>query len=44
MKEPVIVTVDDVLNTPEYVTPLTNKQKARKAKNKVAKASRKKNR
>lgn len=44
MQEPVIVTVDDVLNEPKYVTPLTKTQKARKAKNKVAKQSRKKNR
>jgi hypothetical protein len=41
---PVIVTVEDVMNEPEYVKPLTKAQKARKAKNKVAKASRKKNR
>lgn len=44
MQAPVPVTVEDVLNEPEYIKPLTNTQKARKAKNKVAKASRKKNR
>lgn len=44
MNEPVIVTVDDVLNEPVYVKPLTKVQRTRKAKNKVAKQSRKKNR
>lgn len=44
MNEPVIVTVDDVMNEPEYKKPLTNKQKAVRRKNKVAKQSRKKNR
>lgn len=44
MNEPVIVSVDDVLNEPEYVKPLTKAQRTRKAKNKVAKQSRKKNR
>ena len=41
---PVIVSVDDVMNEPDYVKSLTREQKARKAKNKVAKQSRKKNR
>lgn len=44
MQAPVPVTVEEVLNEPEYKTPLTNKQKALRKKNKLAKASRKKNR
>lgn len=47
MNDPVPVTVDEVMKIdPNFKesTPLTKAQKARKAKNKVAKQSRKKNR
>lgn len=47
MNDPVPVTVEEVMKidpNAKFVPPLTKAQKARKAKNKVAKQSRKKNR
>lgn len=41
---PVIVDAEEVAAMSKYVKPLTKEQKSRKAKNKVAKQSRKKNR